>query len=86
MKILKEKQLCKYCGLDLPLPRGAVVCITKPIPGKLLLRWEVLEGEGVQRRTEGGGESASSLEEDGWGCLGGCLELRVSLVLSLLSP
>lgn len=62
-----------------------MVCIIKPIPGKLLLRWEVLEGDGVQRRIEGGGESASTLEEDGRGRLGGCLELRISLVLSLLS-
>lgn len=41
-----------------------VVCVIKPILGKLLLRWEVLGGEEVQIRMEGGGESASTLEED----------------------
>lgn len=44
--------------------RVAVMCKIKSIPGKFLLRWEVPEGEGVQRRMEGGGESAFTLEED----------------------
>ena len=41
------------------------MCIIKPIAGKLLQRREVLEGEAVQGRMEGGGESAFTLEEDG---------------------
>ena len=41
------------------------MCIIKPIAGKLLQRREVLEGEAVQGRMEGGGESAFTREEDG---------------------
>lgn len=81
VKILKEKQLCKYSGLGPAIclsSRAAVVCVIKPIPGKLLLGWEVLEGEEVQRRIGGGGESASTSEEDGRGSLEGCPELRIS--------